>query len=83
MTRGRRRSYGVRDASAYGGKAPRDDVWTSEANTTRPPGLIAWYDGECDVCDQPVQKLVSRVAMRKGVWVHTHCVAGSRDGEDL
>lgn len=45
----------------------------------RMAGVLAQHDGQCWVCDRPIFRLSSQVVLRRGDWVHTHCVSGADD----
>ncbi|MDF1603363.1 hypothetical protein [Nocardioides sp. YIM 152315] len=42
-------------------------------------GRLAWFDGQCWVCDRPIHQLSSQVVLRRGEWIHTTCASGASD----
>ena len=66
----------------YGGApAPRrtgPSGWNAR-RAQRPPGVLAWFDGTCWICDQPIQRHVHQITKRGEDWVHIHHAAGQDD----
>jgi hypothetical protein len=60
----------------YGG-APAPRKGYGRPNFTRPAGVLAYHDGTCGRCDQPIQRHVSQVVERKGTWIHVGCAPGA------
>lgn len=42
-------------------------------------GLLAWFDGSCPRCDQPIYRQVSQIVKRREDWIHTTCASGADD----
>lgn len=56
--------------------APRPGATVAGA----PAGVLAWWDGICDRCPEPIQRHVSQVVKRKDdSWIHTTCAPGADD----
>lgn len=48
-------------------------------NYARPAGVLAWFDGTCPRCDQPIIGNADQVIERKQSWIHSRCASGADD----
>lgn len=42
-------------------------------------GRLAWFNGDCPRCPDPIVAQVSQVVRRHGAWIHTGCAPGAGD----
>lgn len=46
---------------------------------SRPAGVLAWFDADCDRCPERIRRHVHQIVQRKGSWIHVSCAAGQGD----
>ena len=44
-----------------------------------PAGMVAWFDGDCPRCPEPVVRHSSQVVQHGGDWIHAGCANGADD----
>ncbi|MDB5716478.1 MAG: hypothetical protein JWO15_3875 [Sphingomonadales bacterium] len=45
----------------------------------RPAGVLAWFDGDCGRCDNPITRNVSQLVRHGDDWIHATCANGADD----